>query len=119
FTIKGSKLIGSGDEENDAYVIFHSNDTTFLRASSKIFMITPERIVSDNSAVSFYMGKDSIHHPGLNFKFLMKDKSVSLYRDNEGMAISPYFDSFHNVDMDFELLKWNQGEPIIHMTNLF
>ena len=118
FSMQGSKFIGSGNEENDAYLIFYRNDTTFLRASSKVFIINPERIVSDNSAISFYLGKDSIHHPGLNFKFFIADKEVTLYRDNEGIAISPYFDSFHNIDMDCEVLNWNQEDPIIEMTSL-
>lgn len=118
FSMQGSKFIGSGDEESDAYLIFYRNDTTFLRASSKVFIINTERIVSNNSAISFYLGQDSIHHPGLNFKFFIKDKNVTLYRDNEGLAISPYFDSFHKIDMDCEVVNWNQEEPILEMTSL-
>jgi len=118
FSMVGSKFIGSGNEENDAYLLFHRNDTIFLRASSKAFVINTERIISDNAAISFYLGSDSIHHPGLNFKFFPKKKQVTLYRDNQGMAISPYFDSFHQIDMDFEVLNWNQEDPLIEMTSL-
>ena len=118
FSMNGSKFYGSGDEKLDAILEFIREDTLFLRASSKVFIITPDKIVSDNAAISFYLKQDSIYHPGLNFKFMMKDKQISLYRDNQGLAISPYFDSFHKIDMDFELLSWNQEEPQLKMSRL-
>lgn len=118
FAMVGSKLLGTGDEEQDALIEFIRNDTLFLRASSDVFSIRTDKIISSKAAIRIYFGKDSISHPGLNFKYLADKKLVTLYKENEGVAITPYSNSYHNLEMDFEVLNWKTNEPIITLTNL-
>ena len=44
FSMKGSKMIGSGNADQDAKVTFHLNGKTFLVAASKGFVVRPDRI---------------------------------------------------------------------------
>lgn len=118
FSMVGSKLLAKGDEEQDAIIEFMRSDTLFIRAKSENFSIRIDKIVSTDSEISIYLGKDSIHHPGLNIKYLIDQKLVTLYRENKGVAQTPYTNSFHNIEMDFEVLNWKTDEPILEMTNL-
>lgn len=118
FSMVGSKLLAKGDDELDAIIEFISGDTLFLKAASENFSIRTDRIISNKASISIYFEKDSITHPGLDFKYLVEDKLVTLYKANEGVAISPYTNSYHNIDMDFEVLNWKTDEPIISFTNL-
>ncbi len=115
FLVKGSKIIGSGDAKNPALLKFYRNKKLFISASSKSFIIRTDRISSDKAAVSIYYETDSIFHPGLVLKFIYKDKELSLVRDNQGLARSPFFDSYHQLDMYFEALYWKVDEPSITM----
>ena len=99
-------MIGRGTKDQDAYLIFMRKNVPFLKMASKTFVIKPERIVSQIASATFYLKEDSIYHPGLAFKFFIADRSVSLIRDNKGIKITPYFNSYHQVDMNFESLNW-------------
>ncbi len=113
FSVKGAKVIGSGDSENPAMVKFYRNKKLFMLAKSKSFIIRTDRISSDRAAIAIYYDKDSIYHPGLQMKFIFKEKELTLIRDEQGIARSPYYDSYHKVDMYFEVLLWKLDQPKI------
>jgi len=114
----GSKLLGKGDDLQDAIVEFSRNDTLFMRAFSESFSIRKDRITSNKSGINIYLNQDSIYHPGLDFKYLFEDKTVTLFKNDDGVAKTPYYNSFHDIDMDFEVLIWKTDEPILQFTKL-
>ena len=119
FTVHGAKLLGSGTDEDPARLMFYRNDETFLVASSKNFSIKPDRILAPQARVVFYLEEDSIVHPGINLKFIREDRTLTLVRDDEGVSKSPYYNTYHNVDMEFEALYWKIDDPVIQMGALF
>lgn len=118
YALQGRKVIGRGTQEQDAYIIFKRKETMFLKMAAKSFSIRPERIVSPIAAATFYLKEDSIYHPGLSFKFFAKDRFVTLIRDHQGIKLTPYFNSYHQVDMDFETLEWKVDSPTVEFKNL-
>jgi hypothetical protein len=118
FSMYGRRILGRGTEEKDAYLVFKREEVPFLKMASKTFIIKPERIVSQAAASTFYIQEDSIYHPGLSFKFFIKERKVTLVRDNKGVSISPYFNSYHQVDMNFESLVWKIDSPKVKFENL-
>jgi len=118
FSMRGAKLLGTGDETQDAFVEFYRNDTLFLKALSENISIRTDRVVSTEAAIRIYFGKDSVYHPGLDFKFLNDQRLVTLYREGSGVSGTPYTNTFHNIEMDFEVLNWKMDEPILELTNL-
>jgi hypothetical protein len=69
-------------------------------------------------AVKFYLEKDSIIHPGLSFVYQVDKKTVTLLRTDDGLEKSPYFNTYHKVDMYFEQLVWKTDEPKIEFNFL-
>lgn len=118
FSLYGRKVIGRGTKDQDAYLIFKRKDVPFLKMASKTFVIKPERIVSQIASATFYIKEDSIYHPGLAFKFFIKERNVSLIRDNKGIKITPYSNTYHEIDMDFESLNWKIDSPMIEFRNM-
>ena len=121
FSQYGSKFVGKGSEDEDAYMVFNREGKAFLLASSKAFSIRSDKVYADPASIVIYlrhetkdgMVTDSIIHPGIKFKYEVNTRRLSLLRSNEGVNKSPYFNSFHHVDMYFEELKWNVDSPII------
>ncbi|MGB0882319.1 MAG: hypothetical protein ACPGSO_05160 [Vicingaceae bacterium] len=118
FSLYGRKVVGRGTENQDAYLIFKRKEVPFLKVASKAFVIKPEQIVSQIAASTFYVKNDSIFHPGLSFKYFTKDRKVSMLRDGKGIKITPYTNTYHQVDMDFESLVWNVDSPMIEFKNM-
>ena len=118
FSVHGSKIFGLGDSNNPAYLKFYREKKLFLKTASLSYIMHVDRITSEKSEITFYFDGDSIFHPGLQLKFNFKDKEVTLIRDEQGTARTPYADSFHKLDMYFEALYWKMDEPKIEMKNI-
>ncbi|MFH1320836.1 MAG: hypothetical protein ABII90_09320 [Bacteroidota bacterium] len=127
FSMHGAKFIGSGSKEQDAYLsfkLYFENDTIkrnqerFLVAASKNFTITEGKVSSSNTAVTIYLENDSIYHPRLQFRFIINkvndkviNREITLIREDVGLAQSPYFNSYHQIEMNFEALYWKIDIP--------
>ncbi len=132
FSMRGSKLIGSGTQQKDATLSLYrdvelvvNGDTIiekqlFMRTFSQYYAFTKDEILSQNCKISMYIDKDSIFHPGLIFRYYNKRREINLIRDNrpENMSRSPYYDTYHKIELDFELLKWKMDETNIDLTML-
>ena len=111
FSMQGAKFLGSGSKEEPAKLFFYRNDSLFLTASSKLYTLRKDRIIGTNTAVNFVIAQDSIYHLGLLFKYFVDKREVELIRDGEGMSRSPFFNTYHKFDMDFEYLTWKIDDP--------
>ncbi|MCB9447797.1 MAG: 50S ribosomal protein L11 methyltransferase [Flavobacteriales bacterium] len=118
FSMKGGTVIGSGTPTHDARLIFKRDGQQFLVASAQVYIIHEDRIVSDYCAVTMYLESDSIYHPGLTFKLNTKDRELTLIREDRGVSQSPYFNSFHDVDMYFDALYWKIDDPLMDFRSL-
>jgi len=115
FSIFGARFIGSGNKDREAKIIFKRDGKKFIVATSDGFAIRKDKIASDRAAITIYYDKDSIYHPGLILKYLNENKELSLLRQGEGLVQSPYFDSYHKIDMYVEALYWKMDEPKIDL----
>ncbi|MBT6685162.1 MAG: hypothetical protein HN704_14805 [Bacteroidetes bacterium] len=113
FAMHGAKFIGSGTEKEDVFLEILYKDSVFLRAGSQSFLFKRDMIIAQNTTVTFYLDTDSIYHPGLEFKFSIKNRTLTLNRNGIGIEKSPYFNTFHQIDMDFEVLEWKIDNPKI------
>ena len=113
FSLKGNRFIGEGSSSEMAIIKIYRKDTLKLVASSISYIFRENEINSQNAAITIYVDKDSIYHPGLIFSFDAKKNELSLIRNNEGMKLSPYYDTYHRLELDFPYLTWKLNEPQI------
>lgn len=118
FSMRGERFIGAGGKEGDAYLIFKRNNKNFLFVASQSFNITKDKISTENASITILLDKDSIVHPNLSLKFLVKERRLSLIRSEEGVSRSPFVNSFHAIDMYFEELAWKIDDPLIELRAL-
>ncbi len=84
YSQQGRKFVAKGDEFQDAYLVFKRDNLPFMTASSRSFVIRPERFTSQKCAISFIIEKDSIVHPGLKLNFNVNERLLTLLRTDEG-----------------------------------
>jgi len=114
--MQGSKLNGTGEKYKNARLSIVKNDTTLLNIMSEYIVFSKDRIASKKAIATIYLEEDSIFHPGIAFNYQVSNKEISLFRTNDKLTHSPYFNSYHNLDMEFELLTWKIDEPKINLT---
>ncbi len=113
FAMEGSRIVGSGDNTTDARLFFKKDGKDFVVARSKSFIIRPDRINATIASITIYHENDSIFHPGLQLKYMDEVKELSFTKDERLVTISPWFDSFHKIEIYCEALFWKVGEPKI------
>src|SRR6185503_17675415 len=58
------------------------------------------------ASITMYLDKDSVYHPSIKVKFDIENKQLVLIRTLEGISKTPYFNTFHKVDMYVEEIDW-------------
>jgi hypothetical protein len=110
----GSKLFGLGDEKQDAYLSFKKENKEFVKILSRNIVIYPDRLASALASATIICEEDSIYHPGLQLNYIDESKELSLIRTGEGTSKSPFYDSYHSLDIYSEAIYWKMGEPTIN-----
>jgi len=116
--IVGAKFIGKGNSDRPASIKLTRNDTLFLEAYSEHFSFSNNKIIGKDTEITLHLDTFKIYHPNLHFKFLTEKKELILTRDGTGMSMSPYFNNYHNMIMDFGILRWKTDENIIHFQKM-
>jgi hypothetical protein len=115
FSQNGAKFLGSGTHESPAQISIFRNDTLFVTAKSLYFALRKDQILSNDTEISIQLDSGFVYHPGLIFKYMAENNEMLLIRDGEGLAQSPYFNTYHNISMDVELISWKLDEPWIDL----
>ena len=112
-SIEGATVKGTGTKLKPATILLSRHDTLYLKLQSMEFMFSKNGLLSAETSMSLYLNKDSIYHSNLALSYNSANRQVSLFRGSNPISKSPYFNSFHNLDMYFELLSWNMKESKI------
>ncbi len=114
----GRKMFGLGNKENDAYLSFKKDNKEFIKVLTSNVVIYPDRMSSALATATISIDNDSIYHPGLQMNYMDAGKELSLVRVGEGTSKSPYYDSYHNMDIYSEALYWKMDEPFINFESV-
>ncbi len=113
FSMRGAKFVGSGSGSNPARIIFRLEDKKFLEVTAKAFGMGADKIVASPGTIKFFLGKDTIYHPGLSFNYQVEKRTVTILRGDDGLQKTPFLNTFHMMDMYFEQIVWNIDEPTL------
>lgn len=124
FSMRGAKVYGGGDDQRRATITFRRpfRDQTgsydLLTVRSNDFIISPDRIAAETAAITINHQEDSITHAGLQFRYTDHNREVTLLRIRQGIEQSPYFNSFHEVEIDVEAIYWQMDQEHISLGNM-
>ena len=123
FSQHGVKFLGSGSEGLEAKFIFKKLDRItkkvepFIVARSRAFVIKKDKVQADKVKLSMLYEGDSIYHPGIQMNYNVEGHTVVFTKDKEGAGRSPFFDSYHKVEMHVEAITWKLGEDWLEFEN--
>ncbi|MFO7574144.1 MAG: hypothetical protein R6W67_03195 [Bacteroidales bacterium] len=115
-TFEGANVRGTGENYAPAMISLFRNDTLYIKVRSKNFLLTRANVNSQESTMTLYLENDSIYHTNLGFQYLTETREVNFFRTSSPVSKSPFFNSYHNLDMYFESLYWDMDEPFIKMS---
>ena len=117
-SMEGETVIGAGEGASKAVLYFNRNGRRFGQIASLSFIINEQRLLSDRATASFYLEGDSLFHPGLQLRYDNDKRQLTLFRSESGLADSPFFDSYHRIDIYLEALYWNLDNAKVYFKEL-
>ena len=114
----GSRFYGSGTREQKATLRFQYDGKEILRAAAERYLLRMDKIESPETELTVLLDEDSIYHPKVTLRYLPELEQLNIIRENEGLGQTPFSDSYHDLDMAFEILSWKVGEPQMQISNL-
>lgn len=115
-SMQGAKLVGQGNRANPARIYLFRRDTLVLEATSLYFGFKADRVSSQKTAISIKLKQDSIYHPDLFFTFRIANRELTLLKTENFTSLGPYYNSYHNIDMNFDRLIWRIDEDYMRFT---
>lgn len=110
FNMEGQRVIGSATGGKLAIIEVKRKQQTFIQFRAREFIIRPNRLVSARTSATVYYKDDSIYHPGLRLRYNQDDNELIMERDEEGLGQSPFYDSYHRLDLFSGAIYWKLNE---------
>jgi hypothetical protein len=125
FSVEGARVIGSGETNENATLLISKDGKVRFRIRSNAFRIKGDQITSYPASVSILIDGDSVFHPGMQMNYFDDKRQVVMFRPESGISQSPFFNGFHEIDMDCGALYWQidsdtvnfESEPGINRTS--
>ncbi len=117
-TMEGMSLYGTGTGNEPASLYFRREGKLFGRVLSQSLQISSDRLLSERALATFYLDGDSLFHPGLRLRYTNNNRQLTLYRSETGLADSPFFNSYHKVDLYIEAMYWELDKEFIAFRRL-
>lgn len=113
---EGATVKGTGDSFNPSLLSMYRNDTLYVKVRALSFIFDRETIKSQSTSFTLYMEKDSIYHSDIAFTYNVPNREVNTFRSRFPTSRSPYFSSYHKMDMYFEYLTWKMDESKVTLS---
>lgn len=123
FTMKGAKFLGTNAKKDYGHIEILKDDTLRVMADSRAFTFKDEDIRGNDTKIKILIEDKDINHPGVLFRYKIDTlknnaRKVEMTRIDKGMGQSPFFNTFHNLEMDVEQVLWYIDSSKIEMNNL-
>jgi len=121
FFLKGSQIIGSGDDSLPAEMSFKNFEgKKAVLSRSKTFLIEPAMsIYSKDAEVIIRVAKDdSIYHHDVSLRYDGVLATMNITRQDEGFSSLMFYSSYHKMDVKVDNMNWALGDTLIEFKNI-
>ena len=108
FSLVGTTVYSTSLANEPAQLYVTYKDKPAFRMSSRRFTMTDSTVAAQVAELSLPLGRDSLYHPGVRFRYSDQDGKLRLERaDNTPYASLPYVDGYHKMNIWAEALRWD------------
>ncbi|WP_143434756.1 hypothetical protein [Hymenobacter roseosalivarius] len=119
FSLAGSKMLSASLDGSLSRITVEADGKTKFAASSRAYLLGDSIITAARAAVTIYQDKtDSLTHPGVKLKYSKRGQVLQLNREDGLYKTTPYYDSYHQMEIATELLTWPIRTPLIDFSML-
>jgi hypothetical protein len=117
-SMHGPNLNGTGTKFEPALLNIFDNGILRMRVESELLFFLAASASSPSSKVFLFIENDSVFHPDVQFSFNEANNEIKLTKSKTFTSASPYTNSYHQMDMNFEEFSWRRNERFIRFRPL-
>ncbi|MBO4646260.1 MAG: hypothetical protein J5642_07075 [Bacteroidales bacterium] len=123
FELRGASVQGYASEDQLAQLNILKNKKVVVSVLSLHYLFKEETVRANDAHVNIYVDEDSIYHPSANFYYNSVNSQLLITRPKYGVGRSPFFDTYHRMDITAETISWNmetdkvEFKPLASMNN--
>ncbi len=107
-SLLGTTVYSSSLTDEPAQLFVTHKGKTAFRMASKRFALTDSVVMAQVAEFSMPLGRDSIYHPGVQFKYSDESGLLHIERaDGTRYASLPFADSYHKMNIWAEAMRWS------------
>ncbi len=106
FTQQGLRITGSGAGDGNASLSLKRGPKEIARIRAKAFRLHQNQVTANPASITIPLDEDSIYHAGLQMKYFVDSAQLLLYQEKDATNRSPFFNSYHDLDMDCGSMEW-------------
>ncbi|GAA4001041.1 hypothetical protein GCM10022408_10270 [Hymenobacter fastidiosus] len=119
FSLAGARTLSASLDGSLSRIIVEIDGKPKFRASSGAYVLGDSLISTGRAAVTIFQDKsDSLTHPGVKLKFSKARQVLQLAREEGLYKTTPYADSYHQMEIQTEMLTWPLRTPNIQFSIL-
>lgn len=115
FELRGSSIQGYSTNENLSEIYIKKDGKNIVKVYSRNFLFKPDNVLAEDASIRIMIDNDSIYHPAANFKYNETTKELLISRPKQGVGRTPFFDSYHKMDITAESISWKTDEERIEI----
>ena len=118
YKLQGKEFIADGGNYAQAKIIFNKNGKIIFVANANKFILGGDNIKSSSAGIKIFFDQDSLYHSNLKFSFDNINRKLQLISNSKESSGAPMLNTYHQLNMNFELLQWNIDENIMTFGSL-
>ena len=95
-----------GSDGRPAELSIVQDDSVVVRCLSNEVLFASDGISANHATFSLILGEDSISHPDIKVNYLEKQKVFRATRQEDGVGLQPFVDSYHALEFEVEVVEW-------------
>ena len=105
-SISGNKFFtrSISNEESELKILIEKNK--FLKFKSKEFVLTQDKIYSENTYFGFYDNQDSLYHPLIELNYDLNLKTIELLNLKGPLRQTPFYSTYFQVEINSDILTY-------------
>lgn len=123
FEMRGASIQGYSGADNLAQLIIRKGEKRVVSVRCIHYLFKEETVRANDAHVNVFIEDDSIYHPSANFYYNEANNQLIISRPKYGVGRSPFFDSYHRMDITAESILWDvttnklEFKPLAGSTN--
>ncbi|MCX2741413.1 hypothetical protein [Pontibacter anaerobius] len=89
-----------------------------FRTMARNYTFEDSLVLANRASVAVYQGQDSLIHPAVQLRYSRVNQDLTLTKDKGPYAHTPFYDTYHELEITAERVHWNLNKPEIEFSIL-